>query len=375
MQFKNSPQITKKVAELNKFIGSNQNINEVLECIKIDALQGSLTLTATNGNGNFYKSVIKEVEVLDEGTILVSASSLADMLNRMPDGMVKTNARGVLTISNKGSRLSKAGIIANYAEIPSTSPTGTCVIAYEQLKRALQQVSHSTKKSSANLSATGVHITNKGESLIIEACCDTSASRYIIENAQINGTIDCIVPADNIASKLSGNKTYSNDSAVTIQSSERYTVFSIDDDMIIAVNIAAKYFDIDRIYNLPFKAELTLKTADMKDMTKDAICIINSSTKSRIVLRLNISNNGTMVSYEIASETSNASGKLPCQCSIDNFDDMTIGINPLFIKEVLNFFDEDITIKVNNATSPLLLTNIISDVESSKFLILPVRLR
>ena len=116
MQFKNSPQITKKVAELNKFIGSNQNINEVLECIKIDALQGSLTLTATNGNGNFYKSVIKEVEVLDEGTILVSASSLADMLNRMPDGMVKTNARGVLTISNKGSRLSKAGIIANYAK-------------------------------------------------------------------------------------------------------------------------------------------------------------------------------------------------------------------------------------------------------------------
>lgn len=375
MQFKNNPKITKKVTELDKFIGGGSQINEVLECIKIDALQDSLMLTATNGNGNFYKSVIPDVEVMDEGTILMPASALSDMLTRMPDGLVKTSAKGVMSISTKGAKLAKGGIISDFAAVPPIKPTGNCVIAFEQLKRAFQQVAHSTKKNSANLMSSGVHILSVDGDLVIETCCDTSASRYVIKNVPIQGTIDALVPADTISSKIASNKTYDSETAVTIHSSEKYTVFTIDNDKILSVNIASKFMDIDRILRAEYEAEITANTAALKDMVKDAICIAANTTKTRAVLRLTIKNKGTVIDYEIDSGTSNASGKFPCDCNVDNFEDVTIGVNPLFIKEILTFFGDEVLFKVKNATSPLLFTNIISDIESSMFLVLPIRLR
>lgn len=82
--------ITEALKNANAIVGNENDINLVLSSIHFDVKNGTVVLTATNGN-NSFRQTIKDVKTDEDGCFLVKAKFIYNIISKIEEKEIEFN--------------------------------------------------------------------------------------------------------------------------------------------------------------------------------------------------------------------------------------------------------------------------------------------
>lgn len=82
--------ITEALKNANTIVGNENDINLVLSSIHFDVKNGTVVLTATNGN-NSFRQTIKDVKTDEDGCFLVKAKFIYNIISKIEEKEIEFN--------------------------------------------------------------------------------------------------------------------------------------------------------------------------------------------------------------------------------------------------------------------------------------------
>lgn len=82
--------ITEALKNANAIVGNENDINLVLSSIHFDVKNGTVILTATNGN-NSFRQTIKDVKTDEDGCFLVKAKFIYNIISKIEEKEIEFN--------------------------------------------------------------------------------------------------------------------------------------------------------------------------------------------------------------------------------------------------------------------------------------------
>ena len=302
-----------------------------VEGILIKAVSGQLILTGYDLELGINTAIKATVE--EEGSIIINARILCDILRKLPGDSVRfeADARSLANIVSGNAKYSLIGMSADeYPELPSVSGGYPIVINQGVLKDMVRQTIFAVAVNDSKVVHTGVKFDISGNELKLIAI-DGFRLAVRKENIDYSGDdISFIVPAKTLSEIM---KLLNYESAIPPKCTTRVKV----------------------------------NTRDMINSIDRASLIISEKYKSPIkcVFADNMIRLSSVTSLGTASDSVAA--------EIDG-DDVEIGFNNKYLTDALRVADTDeVRFKLNGPISPIIILP--PDGDSFLFLVLPVRIK
>ena len=145
-------------------------VNPITEGILLSAVDGKVTLTATDGSLTIITNIA--AEVFEEGEIVLAGKFFGEIVRKMPEGVVQVNGNlstGV-SISSNLSKMSIAAMDANeYPLLPQVNRDEFFTVEQNQLKEIINQTMFATAADESRPILTGCLFELEGERLRVVA--------------------------------------------------------------------------------------------------------------------------------------------------------------------------------------------------------------
>lgn len=340
-----------------------------LEGILMHCEDNSLKITGYNLELGIAKSVA--VSSSENGSIILNATLLANIINKMPDGEVcfKTDEKLLTVIECNEVEFTILGLNAEeYPDMPSISNDKEFSISHHLLKNMISQTLFSVAQNDQNPILTGSLFDIKDSILHIVS---VDGVRLALRKEKINVTDDFnfVVPGRTLGEivKLLSRIPSEDDENVKISVSNKHISFSINGYIIISRLLEGNFLDYETAIPKETQTVITIETKDFLDSINRASIIINERAKSPIKCTFE----GDTI-------------KLFCETSMGKINDIIkaqiegpevkIGFNNRFMADALKASEcEKLRMEINGPISPIKLLPL--DDDSFLFLVLPVRLK
>lgn len=341
-----------------------------LEGILMQCESNSLKITGYNLELGIAKSV--EVNSSENGSIILNATLLANIINKMPDGVVSftTDEKLLTVIECNEVEFTILGLNAEeYPDMPSISNEKEFSISHHLLKNMISQTLFSVAQNDQNPILTGSLFDIK-DSILHIVSVDGVRLALRKEKINVNDNFNFVVPGRTLGeivkllSRLSIDEEEEN---LKISVSNKHISFSINGYIIISRLLEGNFLDYETAIPKETQTVITIETKEFLDSINRASIIINERAKSPI-----------RCSFE------NDNIKLFCETSIGKINDIIkaqiegpevkIGFNNRFMADALKASEcEKVKLELNGPISPIKIIPI--DDDSFLFLVLPVRLK
>ncbi len=354
--------ISEAVLKVVKACSSKTTV-PVMECIKLSAVNDSLTLSATDGEIAIIKTI--KAEIYEEGSICVPGRFFSDFIKKL---------EGVqITVSSDGR---------------------TMDIEYADSMSSMQVLSADDfPKIELDINANSFKIKTKDLKNFISStsfCCATDDSRPILKGCQfvIEGDEVCVTSLDGFRLATVSGKVVSstgnmeiicpartlNEIDKMIPDTEEETEVFVQQGMILVSSgntiLTSRLYGGDFIKKENIIAKSYITTVKVaKDVFKASVdraaILVKNDRNSLIVLDIT----GDLIVVSSNSEMGRVNEPVKAEVS---GKDLKIAMNSKFLTEAVHALDEEyITLSFNNSIQPFICQN---DVNKDKlYLILPVR--
>ncbi|KAB8163348.1 DNA polymerase III subunit beta [Streptomyces sp. 3MP-14] len=346
----------------------------VLAGLLLKAEEGALSLSGFDYEVSARVSV--EVDVEDEGTVLVSGRLLADICRSLPNRPVEISSDGVrVTVVCGSSRFTLHTLpVEEYPALPQM-PTATGTVSAEVFASAVSQVAIAAGRDDTLPVLTGVRVEIEGDTVTLAS---TDRYRFAVreflwkpEVADISAV--ALVPAKTLldtAKSLSGGDTVSlalsgsgaGEGLIGFEGAGRRTTTRLlEGDL-------PKY---RTLFPTEFNSVAVIETAPFVEAVKRVALVAERNTP----VRLNFEQ-GVLILEAGSSDDAQAVERVDAQLE---GDDISIAFNPGFLLEGLSAIDSPVAqLSFTTSTKPALLSGRPAvDAEADeayKYLIMPVRL-
>ncbi|UED88476.1 DNA polymerase III subunit beta [Streptomyces profundus] len=346
----------------------------VLAGLLLKAEEGALSLSGFDYEVSARVSV--EVEVEDEGTVLVSGRLLADICRSLPNRPVEISSDGVrVTVVCGSSRFTLHTLpVEEYPALPQM-PTATGTVSAEVFASAVSQVAIAAGRDDTLPVLTGVRVEIEGD---VVTLASTDRYRFAVreflwkpEVADVSSV--ALVPAKTLldtAKSLSGGDTVSlalsgagaGEGLIGFEGAGRRTTTRLlEGDL-------PKY---RTLFPTEFNSVAVIETAPFVEAVKRVALVAERNTP----VRLNFEQ-GVLILEAGSSDDAQAVERVDAQLE---GDDISIAFNPGFLLEGLSAIDSPVAqLSFTTSTKPALLSGRPAvDAEADetyKYLIMPVRL-
>ncbi|WP_062209717.1 DNA polymerase III subunit beta [Streptomyces sp. NBRC 109706] len=346
----------------------------VLAGLLLKAEEGALSLSGFDYEVSARVSV--EVEVEDEGTVLVSGRLLADICRSLPNRPVEISSDGVrVTVVCGSSRFTLHTLpVEEYPSLPQM-PTATGTVSAEVFASAVSQVAIAAGRDDTLPVLTGVRVEIEGD---VVTLASTDRYRFAVreflwkpEVADVSSV--ALVPAKTLldtAKSLSGGDTVSlalsgagaGEGLIGFEGAGRRTTTRLlEGDL-------PKY---RTLFPTEFNSVAVIETAPFVEAVKRVALVAERNTP----VRLNFEQ-GVLILEAGSSDDAQAVERVDAQLE---GDDISIAFNPGFLLEGLSAIDSPVAqLSFTTSTKPALLSGRPAvDAEADetyKYLIMPVRL-
>lgn len=345
-----------------------------LEGMLLDCSNGKLTITGYNLELGMIKTV--SVSESEDGTIVLNASLLANIINKMPDGnlLFETDNKLLTVISCGEVEFTILGLSSEeYPDIPAVSNEKEFSISHLLLKNMIAQTLFSISQSEQNPTLNGSLFDIK-DSVLKIVSVDGVRLAMRKEKVNINEDFSFIVPGKTLGetlkllSRLASNDENDEDNVI-ICVSNKHINFSINGYTIISRLLEGAFLDYENAIPKERQTSVIVETKPFLDSINRASIIINERAKSPI---------------RCIIDDEEATMKLFCETSIGKVNDsvvakiegpkVKIGFNNKYMADALKASECDtLRIEINGPISPILILPIEGD--DFLFLVLPVRLK
>ncbi|WP_052847489.1 DNA polymerase III subunit beta [Streptomyces avicenniae] len=346
----------------------------VLAGLLLKAGEGTLSLSGFDYEVSARVSV--EVEVEDEGTVLVSGRLLADICRALPNRPVEISSDGVrVTVVCGSSRFTLHTLpVEEYPALPQM-PTATGTVPADVFASAVGQVAIAAGRDDTLPVLTGVRIEIEGDRVTLAS---TDRYRFAVreflwkpETADISAV--ALVPAKTLldtAKSLSGGDTVSlalagagkGEGLIGFEGAGRRTTTRLlEGDL-------PKY---RTLFPTEFNSVAVVETAPFVEAVKRVALVAERNTPVRLSFE-----QGVLILEAGSSDDAQAVERVDVELE---GDDISTAFNPAFLLEGLSAIDSPVAqLAFTTSTKPALLTGkpdaTAEADEAYKYLIMPVRL-
>jgi len=341
----------------------------ILSHVLFEAENGLLRITAS-AIDEFIAAVIL-CNTDGSGSFTINAQLLLGLINRLDGNDVSITAEDCIVHLTCGKAQVRFTSFEpeNFPVTPKIE-TFAFAIAASELKRIISKAAFCLNKEQillGNMAGLRLEI---HEGLL--RCFATDRVRLFCYNNSANTTADVAVtiPAK---TALHLQKVLDEDVNVDVCIQGDTIAFSMDGLKVISSTVAGGYPDVNRV--IPKNADITAKInrADLYDCIQRAESIVRGST---FPIRL-LFEDGDLTIRTINPNVGDFEESMPI---VYENEPLQIGVNPAFLRDVLNAIDddiEDVVFSMKDSNSPFIVQPLKDGeiLESEKYVIMPMRIQ
>lgn len=245
-------------------VANSRGTLPILANVLIKTSDNRLSLSATNLDIAITEYIGAKVQ--SEGSITVPARLMQEFISSLPAGVINLELDETkLKISTDQYQSTVNGIMADdFPVMPGISGGNTLSLDGPQLKRGLQQVVFAASTDESRPVLTGVLIHSHEGKLYLAATDSYRLAEREIGSAK--GEVSLLVPATALNDLL---RILSDDiETVELTYDEQLVLFRVGDVELVARLLEGKYPDYRKLIPQSFAVEVTLKRADLINVTK-----------------------------------------------------------------------------------------------------------
>ncbi len=336
---------------------------DILECIYINAENGSIKLTANDMELGI--ETVVEGSILEEGHIALSARLFSDIVRKLPDNdiTITTDENFHALITCEKAKFNIAGRSGDdFVQLPRIEKQQHYAISQFSLKQIISKTIFSAASGENNPIMTGEYFEFADNTLKVTALDGQRIAIRKIELKESYEPAGIIVPGKTM-NEISKILTDDIDSEVSIYITNLHILFEFDNTTVVSRLIEGKYFDVVRMISSDYNTRMVIGKRDLQGCIDRATLLIRESDRNPIILSVRDSAAELTVQSEI--------GSMDEVIDIDQEgSDITIGFNPRFMLDAIRVIDEDdIPVYMNNSRTPLILRD---DAGTYTYVILPI---
>jgi DNA polymerase III subunit beta len=356
----NSIELTKALEQAAKFVSAKP----------LMPILGNLQLLATDENKlymtgfNLAHGIEIEcaADVIDRGSVCIPSLAIAIVKGMSGQLIIETNETDLITISNLSGKVEIQGqSTEEYPELISEDfdPKLRQSIDAKSFAQAVKYCTQATSTDESKQVLTGVNIASDSGKLRLMA---TDGHRLVVCNIAVDEGVNIesvTIPAKSL-------------SLVPIDKSETISI-AVDNSQVsiesgstsIMRTLEGKYPNAMLLIPKSFSRELTI---DRRELI-DALNMMSAISDQNNLVKFSINSHA-----EISSSSDGKSGKVNISCQL-NGDAIDLAFNLKYLLDGLKMFEsKDIKFSMNGELTPVIITDVDSDVDLM-YLIMPIQLR
>ena len=339
----------------------------VLSCVLVSATNNNTTLTATDLELTIH--VRLSVSIEEEGSAAIPLKQLYDITNEFPDGTrisISANSRNKIEINTLSGSYDLMGKQKEeFPATPKVNENRKVKILGSVLKEMINSSLFAVSKDDLKPSLTGVLLRFSSVGLTAVATDGHRLVKIINDKYKtdmFNG--DIVVPKK----FLSYLSNHLGNEEVALSIGETHLTATIDHDTIISRTISEVFPDYESVIPTDNNNKLTVDKKTLLGAIKRVSIFSNKSTHQ---VALDISKGQLFITTEDPESSSKAKEEVIAEYE---GEDLTIGYNGEYLKDVINHTDGDkVVLKLNTPISATLFVG--AKKEKDKIMLLmPVRI-
>ncbi|WP_077532783.1 DNA polymerase III subunit beta [Massiliimalia massiliensis] len=344
-----------------------------LEGILMHCESNSLTLTGFNLELGIIKTIPVHSE--EDGEIVLTASLLSNIVNKMPDGQISfdSNEKMLTVIRCNDAEFTILGLSSeDYPEIPVINDDRSFSISQEIFKSVVGQTLFAVAQTNQNPIYTGslFDIDNNQLTVVAVDGCRLAIRKELLELSS-EEQFHFIVPGKTLSeimkllAKLS-NEGEEEEPMISMRVSNRHIIFELAGYSIISRLLEGEFLDYKSAIPNGVKTKVVVNTREFINSINRASIIINERAQSPIKCEIG----GNIIRLNCESTLGKVQDSFEAQVE---GNDVKIGFNNKFMYDALRASESDtVLIEINEPYSPMKVMPM--DGDSFLFLVMPIRL-
>ncbi|MCR5789930.1 MAG: DNA polymerase III subunit beta, partial [Lachnospiraceae bacterium] len=352
-----------------------------IECILVTAEENKIRLTANNME--LAIETILEGEIKETGVVALEAKLFLDSIRLLyeSDVTISTDDNFLTTIQCEGDEYKISGKSGDdFPELPAVEKNDPLKISCLTFKDIVRQTIFSVSENESNKMMAGelLEVKNNVLSMISLDGHRISIRKTPLkeENSEENEEADAeaanehrdvsvVVPGKNLdeVSRIIPGEINKD---IKLFFTDKHIIFEFENTTVVSRIIEGEYYRVDQMLSNDYETKLKINKKKFLDSVDKATVIVKEGDKKPIIISIE----DQSMNIKINSPVASFHGDLEVE---KEGQDIMIGFNPKFIKDVLRVVDDEtITVYMVNPKAPCTIKN---EDESYIYLVLPVNFK
>lgn len=335
----------------------------VMECIKISAVNDTLTLTATDGEITIQKKI--KAEILEEGEICVPGRYFSDFIKKLEGVQLVINVENNrMDIAYADSNTSMQVLSADdFPAVDTSVDEDNIVLKTEELKRLINSTAFCCASDDSRPILRGCQLVVKGNNICVTALDGFRLATTSGEVISASKDMEIVCPARTLNEIL--KMLPSEEGETELKVKRGMLLVCVEDTVLTSCLYNGDFIKKENIIPKTFLTTVTVNRELLKESIERAAILVRSDKNSLIIMDI------TADKIEVSSNSEIGNVKEPVKAIMEG-KDLKIAMNSKFISDAINALkEEEIVLSFNNQVQPFICQNV--ENKDALYLILPVR--
>lgn len=336
----------------------------VMECIKLSAVNETLTLTATDGEITILKKI--KAEILEEGDICVPGRYFSDFIKKLEGAQLTIEIDGsMMKIAYEDSNTSLSVLSADeFPMVDVDVEDDSIVLKSTTLKKLINSTSFCCAADDTRPILKGCQIVVSGEDICVTSLDGCRLATTTAKVISASKDMEIVCPARTLNEIL--KMLPAEDGDIELKVKRGMLLICVDDTVLTSCLYNGDYIKKENIIPRSFITTVKVERNLLKASIERAAILVRSDKNSLIIMDI------SQDKIEVSSNSEIGNVKEPVKASTEGID-LKIAMNSKYIAEAINALtDEEIVLSFNNSVQPFICQNI--ENKETLYLILPVRM-
>ena len=340
-----------------------KTITPVLECIKMEAKNDAVTLTAYDGEISIEKKV--KADVFEEGEICVNGKMFSDFVGKISRSEV------VISADEKGMLIEYGDSETNMQTLPASDfpviensafNEGYFETKQEDLKNLISKVVFCCATDESRPILKGCLLETKDGKLTATALDGFRMATSYCDTKVSDGEIKIVCPARTL-SEIS--RMLNGDEPLKIYAHKNRLAVSVSDTVITSRLYAGEFVKKENIFPVAFSTKVTVSKNEIIESVERASVLIRGDKNNLVIFDIK--------SGKITVNANSEMGKVEETVVAElEGEELKVAMNGKYLLDALKALTEEkIVLSFNTSVSPFTLEN--AEDKRSQYLVLPVR--
>lgn len=319
-----------------------KNTLSLLEGILFTAENNSITLISNNMEMGITTKCF--ASVLEEGSVVIDAKMIGDIIRKLPDEEVYINVSENYDISIESGKAQfriKGQNPEGFPPLPLVAEGETIAIPQNALRNLIRQTIFSISTDESKKILTGLLLETDDAGLVVVAIDGIRMALRHYDISGINKDFSVVVPGKTMNEIM--RILEEDDTPVCIMVKDNQILFEMGDTSVVSRIIEGKYLNYKNLALTDFQTRATVSTKKLSESLERAVLLYSEAKKYSI--KIDIEND------ILAISANTEAGYIKDEIVVDmEGKKMAISFNPRLLYEIVRVIDDE-TVLLNICTN------------------------